>query len=188
MPFHLLVLLGAFALACGTPSSTTNQPTAATSDVSAPTAATAAAQQAVATALPLDDRQDFDDATRGLVGREPQVTITTADGKVVWQTSNFAFIDGPAPPSVNPSLWRQAQLNDLHGLFKVTDGVYQVRGYDVSNMSLIRGQSGWIVTPQGAGPLPVIHDHSASGKFCHHGPTSVDAKTPPDFSNRRQRK
>ena len=63
----------------------------------------------------------------------------------IWDTRAYAFVNGDAPPSVNPSLWRQAKLNGIHGLFEVTDGVYQVRGYDVSNMTLIGGKTGWIV-------------------------------------------
>ncbi|MDX2167870.1 MAG: alkyl sulfatase dimerization domain-containing protein [Deltaproteobacteria bacterium] len=112
---------------------------------SAPTAETIAANAAVASALPLDDQRDFEEARRGLLGGDGDVVITGHDGHVVWDTSAYTFIDGTAPPTVNPSLWRQAKLNNLHGLFKVTDGVYQVRGYDLSNMTLIRGQSGWIV-------------------------------------------
>ena len=77
--------------------------------------------------------------------RDPQVVLKLADGSPVWDTSAYGFIDGPAPDSVNPSLWRQARLNNHHGLYKVSDGVYQVRGYDLSNMTLIEGDSGWIV-------------------------------------------
>ena len=63
----------------------------------------------------------------------------------IWDTSSFRFLTGDAPDTVNPSLWRQAKLNDLHGLFEVTKGVYQVRGYDVSNMTIIEGATGRIV-------------------------------------------
>lgn len=111
----------------------------------APTDSTTAANAAVAAALPLADEQDFEDARRGLIGGDGPVVIARADGTRVWDTSEYAFIDGDAPPSVNPSLWRQAKLNGIHGLFKVADGIYQVRGYDISNMTLIRGRSGWIV-------------------------------------------
>jgi alkyl sulfatase BDS1-like metallo-beta-lactamase superfamily hydrolase len=113
---------------------------------SAPTAATVAANRAVARALPLDQPQDFEDARRGFIAQVPGLKVNKADGTPVWDLAAYAFIDNaPAPDSVNPSLWRQAQLNNIHGLFEVTDGIWQVRGYDISNMSLIRGETGWIV-------------------------------------------
>ncbi len=107
--------------------------------------ATTAANAAVAEALPIADQQDFEDARRGLIASEPDLEIRDAGGKVLRRPKDFAFVEGDAPPSVNPSLWRQAKLNGIHGLFQVTEGVYQVRGYDVSNMTLIRGQTGWII-------------------------------------------
>ena len=99
----------------------------------------------MAASLPLTDQQDFDDARRGLVGRDDELRVVAGDGKPVWDVSAYAFENGAAPSSVNPSLWRQAQLNREHGLFQVAEGIYQVRGYDLSNLSLIRGRSGWIV-------------------------------------------
>jgi alkyl sulfatase BDS1-like metallo-beta-lactamase superfamily hydrolase len=108
-------------------------------------AVTAQRNAAVARALPLEDQQDFADARRGLIAGDDDVTITRADGSVVWDTTAYRFEDGAAPASANPSLWRQAALNNVHGLFQVADGVYQVRGYDLSNMTLIRGAGGWIV-------------------------------------------
>lgn len=113
-----------------------------------PTPASTATQQANATTaqnLPLDDQADFEDAERGLIARDPNLVITDADGNTVWDMTAYDFIEGDAPDTVNPSLWRQAKLNDLHGLYKVTDRIYQLRGYDLSNMSLIEGDSGWIV-------------------------------------------
>ena len=103
------------------------------------------ANAAVARALPLADQQDFEDARRGLVASDPEVVIENAAGKRIWDTSAYAFVDGDAPDSVNPSLWRQAKLNGIHGLFEVADGVYQVRGYDLSNMTIIESERGWIV-------------------------------------------
>jgi alkyl sulfatase BDS1-like metallo-beta-lactamase superfamily hydrolase len=111
----------------------------------APTPRTAAANAAVAEALPLGDQQDFADARRGLVASDPQVEITGPDGQVIWRTQDYAFVDGDAPASVNPSLWRQAKLNGIHGLFEVAPGVYQVRGYDLANMTIVVGETGWIV-------------------------------------------
>jgi alkyl sulfatase BDS1-like metallo-beta-lactamase superfamily hydrolase len=111
----------------------------------APSAETAAANAAVRDRLPLSDAQDFEDAKRGLIASDPELRVSTADGRTIWNMPAYSFIEGEAPPSVNPSLWRQAQLNDIHGLFEVTKGVYQLRGYDLANMSLIEGETGWIV-------------------------------------------
>jgi alkyl sulfatase BDS1-like metallo-beta-lactamase superfamily hydrolase len=111
----------------------------------APTEATIAANRAVLEALDFTDRQDFEDATKGLIASEPALRVTSASGASVWDLSANAFIEGEAPASVNPSLWRQARLNNIHGLFKVTEGIYQMRGYDLSNMTLIEGKTGWIV-------------------------------------------
>ena len=70
----------------------------------------------------------------------PEVEITNEQGRVVWSLREYAFlVEETAPPTVNPSLWRQARLNMHHGLFRVTDRVYQVRGFDISNMTLIEG-------------------------------------------------
>lgn len=106
---------------------------------------TAQANKAVAQNLPLDDARDFEDAQRGLIARDEALHIRDAKGQTIWQPSQYDFIKGDAPQSVNPSLWRQAKLNNLHGLYKVRDGIYQLRGYDLSNMSLIEGDSGWIL-------------------------------------------
>ena len=111
----------------------------------APSRATEKANAGVAKSLPLERKEDFDDANRGFVGRDDPLRIVAADGRVVWDTAAAKFVDGDAPASVNPSLWRQAKLTNVHGLFQVAEGIYQVRGYDVSNMTLIRGRSGWIV-------------------------------------------
>ena len=105
----------------------------------APTEATIAANRAVLEALDFTDRQDFEDATKGLIASDPALRVTSASGASVWDLSANEFIEGEAPASVNPSLWRQARLNNIHGLFKVTEGIYQMRGYDLSNMTLIEG-------------------------------------------------
>jgi len=117
----------------------------------APTAATLAANAAVARSLALEDPQDFEDARRGLVASEPAVEILAADGRKIWDTRDYAFVEGDAPPSVNPSLWRQARLNGIQGLFEVAPGIHQVRGYDLANLTLIQGRTGWIlVDPLGS--------------------------------------
>ncbi len=107
---------------------------------------TRARNRAVLDALPFGDRQDFADARRGFIGTLPEVEITNAQGRVVWSLKDYAFLAAEdAPPTVNPSLWRQARLNMENGLFHVTEGIYQIRGFDISNMTLIEGERGVIV-------------------------------------------
>lgn len=106
---------------------------------------TAAANQAVYEELDFSDRQSFEDVTRGFIGAIEPPVIRDAEGTVVWELESYDFLAEDAPDTANPSLWRQAQLNAVHGLYEITDGVYQLRGYDVSNMVVIRGETGWIV-------------------------------------------
>ena len=109
------------------------------------TAPTTQANRAVAAAYDLAQPQDFEDASRGLVATLANTIIRNAKGDVAWNGEQYAFIQGAAPDSVNPSLWRQEQLNNKAGLFKVADGIWQVRGYDLANMTLVQGKTGWIV-------------------------------------------
>jgi alkyl sulfatase BDS1-like metallo-beta-lactamase superfamily hydrolase len=97
--------------------------------------------------LPFQDRQDFEEAGRGLIHAEPLLEIRGTDNRKIWSLEDYQFesLDSGAPHSVNPSLWRMAQLNTFHGLFKVVDRIYQVRGYDLSNMTIIEGESKLIV-------------------------------------------
>jgi alkyl sulfatase BDS1-like metallo-beta-lactamase superfamily hydrolase len=105
-----------------------------------------AQQQAMLKALPFDDTADFDDAARGFLGSIDHATITSPQGRVVWSLEPYGFLaTDAAPPTVNPSLWRQSRLNMQHGLFEVVPGVYQVRGLDIANMTLIEGDTGVIV-------------------------------------------
>ena len=97
--------------------------------------AVATANQAVLTQLPFADRQDFEDAMRGFIA-------TTPDTR---NPDQYAFLKQTAPPTVNPSLWRQAQLNAISGLFKVADGVYQVRGFSLANLTIVEGSTGLII-------------------------------------------
>lgn len=109
---------------------------------------TKAANAALLKELPFDDKSDFDDATRGLTARPETLTIKNASGKVVWDMESYKKyigLDQAAPDEVNPSLYRIAQLNMQYGLFKVTDRIYQVRGFDLSNITFVQGDKGWIV-------------------------------------------
>ena len=105
-----------------------------------------AQQQAVRDALPFADTADFDDAARGFLGTIEHAKIMSASSRVVWSLEPYGFLsEAEAPPTVNPSLWRQSRLNMQHGLFEVVPGVYQVRGLDIANMTLIEGDTGVIV-------------------------------------------
>ena len=108
-------------------------------------AATLEAQRAAAAALPAEDGRDAGYAQRGFIATRADPLIKAADGRAVWNLGAYDFVTGPAPGSVNPSLWRHIGLLRQHGLFKVGEGVWQVRGFDVSNMTVIRGATGWIV-------------------------------------------
>lgn len=111
----------------------------------APSAMTASRNEAVAASLPLDEPQDFEDAKRGLVASDPSLRVDGEDGTPIWNATDYLFMEGEAPLSVNPSLWRQGKLNNVHGLFEVTEGIHQLRGHDLANMTLIDGKTGWIV-------------------------------------------
>ncbi|MES2490738.1 MAG: alkyl sulfatase dimerization domain-containing protein [Pseudomonadota bacterium] len=106
--------------------------------------ATQKANEEMAKSLNLADQRDFENAARGLIAK-PSGRILDAEGKVLVDFSGFDFIQGAAPATVNPSLWRHALQNKQAGLFKVMDGIYQLRGFDISNMTLIEGKTGWIV-------------------------------------------
>jgi alkyl sulfatase BDS1-like metallo-beta-lactamase superfamily hydrolase len=102
------------------------------------------ANAAVAKAQDLADPKSFDDAKRGFIAA-PSGQVKDAAGKVIWDFDSYAFVKGAAPDTVNPSLWRQALLNNQIGLFKVADGIYQLRGFDLANITLIEGKTGWVV-------------------------------------------
>src|SRR6516225_8556132 len=105
-----------------------------------------AQHEAVRNALPFSDTRDFEDAARGFLGTIEHARIANPEGRVVWSLEPYDFLTADAaPPTVNPSLWRQARLNMQHGLFEVVPGVYQVRGLDIANMTLVEGDNGVIV-------------------------------------------
>lgn len=103
-------------------------------------AATRAALEAARASLPPDDGGDFRLADRGFIATLPDADIPGA-----WSLKPYAFLEGEPAPTVHPALWRQAQLNMRHGLFEVTPGVYQVRGFDISTITFIEGERGYIV-------------------------------------------
>ena len=103
--------------------------------------ATQAALEAARTTLPPEDGEDFRLARRGFIA-----TIPDADIPGAWSLKPYAFLEDETPAAtVHPGLWRQARLNGIHGLFEVTPGVYQVRGFDISTVTFIEGETGYIV-------------------------------------------
>ena len=110
------------------------------------TSFTARANQALRQSLPFSDRTDFDDAHRGFIAPLPGGTVRDKNGRPVWELGPFDFLKTEnAPESVNPSLWRIARLNMENGLYKVTDRIYQVRGVDLANMTIVEGDTGLIL-------------------------------------------
>jgi linear primary-alkylsulfatase len=110
------------------------------------TEATRAANRAARADLPAADQQSFEDARRGFIEALGERLITRADGRLVWTLQGYEFLSSETPPdTVHPALWRHARVNMANGLYRVADRVYQLRGFDVSNMTIIEGDSGLIV-------------------------------------------
>ena len=121
----------------------------------------------------MGDTQDFLDADRGFMARRADRQIRAADGRVIWDLDAYSFLDGPVPDTANPSLWRQGQLVSKDGLYEVVPGIYQVRGFDLSTMTLVETDTGVIVID------PLISKETAGAAFAlyqeHRGPRPVVA-------------
>ncbi|TQM44887.1 alkyl/aryl-sulfatase [Pseudonocardia cypriaca] len=130
-----------------------------------PTGSTESAHREMSTTLPFGNTADFDDAARGFLGAWEPGVVRAADGRVVWESDSYAFLTGEAPATVNPSLWRQSTLVAKQGLFEVVEGIYQVRGLDLSNMTIVEGDTGSIVidplisTETAAAALALYREH-----------------------------
>ena len=96
-------------------------------------------------ALPFEDTTDFDDAEKGLIGSLQPCVVRAENGRVVWDNDSYGFLQAECPETAHPSLWRQSQLCAKQGVYEVTEGIYQVRGLDLSNMTLVEGDEGVIV-------------------------------------------
>lgn len=109
--------------------------------------ATADLQAALRESLPFEDERDFAEATRGFIAEPASRTILGAQGNIVWDLNKYDFLlSGEEFDSIHPSLQRQATLNMNFGLFEVVpDFLYQVRGFDLANMTLVKGDTGWII-------------------------------------------
>ena len=106
---------------------------------------TVASNQQFAENLNIDHQQDFEDARRGMVAAAPNESMATTKGVKIWDAAAYDFVQGEPPDTVNPSLWRQAKLNNIRGLFKDEEGIYQLRGFDLANSTLIKSENGWIL-------------------------------------------
>ncbi len=95
--------------------------------------------------LPFHNTTDFENADRGFIAALSPCVIRAADGRVVWDNDAYSFLGEPAPTSVHPSLWRQSTLTAKQGLYEVVPGIYQVRGFDISNITFVEGDTGVIV-------------------------------------------
>ena len=124
-------------------------------------------------ALPFDDTRDFEDADRGFIAALDPCVIKAADGRVVWDNDAYDFLAGDAPSTVHPSLWRQSQLVAKQGLYEVVEGIYQVRGFDLSNVTFIEGDTGIIVID------PLVSTETAAAALAlyrqHRGDRAVTA-------------
>jgi alkyl sulfatase BDS1-like metallo-beta-lactamase superfamily hydrolase len=107
--------------------------------------ATISAQAKTSASLPPENGEDEDFASRGFVATLADPVIRNKEGKPVWNLDAYKWMDGKAPDSVNPSLWRHQNILRKSGLFKLAEGMWQIRGFDVSNMTVVQGKTGWIL-------------------------------------------
>lgn len=145
--FFSLLCAGALTLGCcvGASAEDMTQKLGLTPAQKTATQFTADANAQVYALLDFEDKSEFENATRGLIASPETLEIRNDEGKLIWSQKAYDFLDGDAPSTANPSLWRNTQLNHIYGLFEVCDGIYQVRGYDLSNITFIKGDTGWIV-------------------------------------------
>ena len=108
---------------------------------------TAQANAAMYALLDFNDKQEAEFAVRGLIDAPETLELTDADGNVIWSQAAYSFLDDyeQAPETVNPSLWENTKNNHAYGLFEVREGIYQVRGYDMANLTVVKGDTGWIL-------------------------------------------
>ena len=118
-----------------------------TNEVKLASSYTAEINSAVYSMLDFEDTQEASFAVRGLIDAPEELILTDADGNIVWSQAAYSFLDDykTAPDTVNPSLWENTKNNHAYGLFEVCEGIYQVRGYDMSNLTVVKGDTGWIL-------------------------------------------
>lgn len=150
------VMMASALTACGNPEKSTDAAVSAGSntelnaEIKPATQYTIDANQKVYALLDFEDTAELENAKRGFLAAPDTLDLHDENGKAVWTQNAYAFLDKDAPDTANPSLWRNAQLNHIYGLFEVTDGIYQVRGYDLSNITFVRSDHGWIIMDCGS--------------------------------------
>ncbi len=144
--FFGLLLSAALLLTC-IPCTRAQADLGLTAEIKPATTHTAQANAAMYDRLDFDDRREAECATRGLIDAPEALELKDEDGKILWSQAAYAFLDDyeKAPDSVNPSLWENTKNNHAYGLFEVVPGIYQVRGYDMANLTVVKGDTGWIV-------------------------------------------
>ena len=162
---------GVWVILCGLLHGCGETPETGSSIDSAASEYTISYNRQIAETLNLDDQQDFEDASRGLIAKAPEDILLNPQGQIIWNPAAFNFLSEDVPDTVNPSLWRQANLNNIRGLFKVTEGIYQLRGFDLANTTLIRSDKGWIIVD----PLTTLETTGAAIDFAaeHLGEINV---------------
>ncbi len=142
----LAATLIASSALCGCQQSDSSTSAKFNSDVKDASKYTADENAQVYKTLDFSDEQEKEFAKKGFITAPDKLEIKTENGTVAWSQTAYDFIrNSSTPDSANPSLWRNTELNSLYGLFEVVDGVYQVRGYDVANVTFVKSDNGWIV-------------------------------------------
>lgn len=116
-------------------------------ETKAATEQTVKVNSAIYSVLDFEDKTEYEFATKGLIDAPEELELKDADGNVIWSQKAYGFVDNyeKCPDTVNPSLWENTKNNHAYGLFKVCENIYQVRGYDMANLTLIQGDTGWII-------------------------------------------
>ena len=142
-----LLLTAALLLTCTACTQAGKANLGLTAEVKPATDFTAKSNAAVYDKLDFNDKQEYEFATRGLIDAPETLELKDKEGNILWSQEAYAFLDEyeKAPDSVNPSLWENTKNNHVYGLFEVSDGIYQVRGYDMANLTVVKGDTGWIV-------------------------------------------
>lgn len=109
-----------------------------------------------------EDRADFENAAKGLIALTEGKPITTADGRLVQHLGQYSFLHGECPSTAEPKLWRYGQLMAQQGLWEVVPGIYQLRGFDISNMTVVEGRNAIIVID------PLVSNETAVAALAHY--------------------
>lgn len=164
IPVLVILLLAASAFAAGGGEIVTSDPTKHFDPKGKmPSRYTVEFQNGLRKSLPFEDKRDFEEAGKGFIAAPPYKQIKAEAGNVAWDMASYEFLLTDAQyDSVHPSLMRQAVLNMAYGLYEVLPGrIYQVRGYDLANISFIKGDTGWIIFD----PLTCKETAAAALKF-----------------------